>query len=274
MGQVVHQPIESVIVRTFNEIARSANDTRADDQTWLDQMSLIIHDCGVAEMGFLGAQALALALVEREWDDLEFDVRATYDLSFKVYAMQKTNRAWSTIDNYIRTARLWFLENTRPLGPVDVPLRLPNGKLQKENGEPLYTPVEFDARKVDLTKLMVCNATARAGRMTPRLWSLLADPMVRCEDLTEELREPREGTQEALRFLLVGPTLLAQRGLDEVIIVDDNGFNWEDYYQNEDLTRDAIDRIMKVLGIKMDDELIVEGIRKQRLTDERFGFED
>jgi len=228
------------------------------DEWFLEVDQAIKLSSSLAE-GFRLVFATQLARVQSVWDDLSLSIRKQYDLDFKNYATSRApNYSWSTIDNWIRAARTYVIEAKLPFKTVEVPERDELGHPVYENGKVLTREEKVNPYRIPISKLVVARSLADKGQLdaNPQVLEKLVDDYYSVEDLRAEIFSPRSkevGIDLELRFKLVGPTLLAARNGDEVVLVDDDGFNWLSYYdedrEDHELVKLALDRLMRCLNI-------------------------
>ncbi len=236
----------SVVSRMFYEIDRIAEPTELDEN-WLIQMLDVIRFSQEIETGFGHTKAYALAIIRKHWDDLPFDARRTYGFDFMTFARNVTGKEKSTILNYITTAKVWFIEKTKPDTTLSLKLRDVTGKpvLNDKTGEPRTRTVEFDPYMIDLSKLLLVNSTAGRGAMTPKLWEMLADSFYTCDDIKKELAaEPHE--ESHFYFFVEGAGLFLRNGPHVICIAEE--LNWA-AYDTDSFTKEGMDKFFALLSI-------------------------
>lgn len=264
--------ISRVLDRVFSELDRldvSAKTTSG----WYDEITAALEFSDSAEIGFAHARAVTLALVKKYWDEVDEEgypliphvIKRECGFSFMNYAKAKTGAAESTIDNYIRTANIWFLGNTKPLGQIQVVKRELDGRPILQNGKPVYEYREFDPKAIDMSKLLLVNARATAGTMTEELWEKLVDPYYTCQEvhlaaLTSANPAQKEEEDLSLKFYFVGPGLYARKNGREICLCEE--FEWEPYYAGDELAVEAINHVMLCLRIPDDTYIIDQETRK------------
>lgn len=245
--------VEGVMSKVFHEL--DSLNTAEPSLEWGARMIQVLRFTQGFEVGFTHAKAYALAIIKEHWDDLPFEFRREHGFSFMEFARLYTGKERSTIDNYINTAKVWFIDKIKPLGRIKVIERAPDGKPLKEGGIYQTTEKEFNPFLVDMSKLLLLNSRASRGKMTERLWEMLVDDFYTCEDVSLESMGglTPDGTGMSLRFFIEGPGLYAQYGPDVICIAEE--LNWEDYEQGG-LSKDAINRLLLVLNITLDEDAI------------------
>lgn len=243
-----------VLTRTFKELD-ALHTPDVPSPMWFKSVYDLIIFSQQIEAGFGHAKAYALAIIAEQWEELPVDLRRQFGYTFKTFARNVTGKEPSTIDNYIRTARVWFVQKVNPGRPVEIKIRGEDGKpIVDEYGKQLTQQVEFAPFNVDMTKLLLCNAAAVKGTMTPRLWEMLVDPFYTVADLHRELSE--NGSPQSFvspSFFLLGPGLYCEVAGEQYCIAEE--LNWADYEKGGPV-KDAIDRIMKVLDIVFDEDAV------------------
>lgn len=206
------------------------------------------------ETGFGHAKAYTLAIIKEHWEDLPFEFRKEHGFSFMTFAKLYTGKQRSTIDNYIHTAKVWFIDKVKPMGRVKVIEREKDGKPIKEGGAFKSRDVEFCPYQIDMSKLLQVNSRATKGTMTERLWEMLVDDFYSCDDVAlEHMGRTSGGEDFQLRFLIEGPGLYAQLGPDIICISEE--LAW-DQWESGGLGREAINKLMMLLGVTLDEDQI------------------
>ena len=267
-----------IVGRMFNEmdILRTKgvlyveHNSSQDLVNWFIQITDLVIWAGKMQSGFSLVRAYALAVIQDAWDDLPLELRKPYNLDFWVYARVQTgDKERSTIDNYIRTARTWFMGGLDLPKEVRVVRRDSSGKIVQKDGEPVYETIEFNPATVMPSKLLVCNARVKAGTMTDELWTALADPYYDYGDVRTLLTKSAsnggvEGLVAGIQFYFVGPVLVARVDGEEVLVAEE--FNWGAYYDEPDgPARFAIERLCLLLGIRLDEVIISDEMHRKHL---------
>lgn len=255
---------EAVLTRVFHEIDVLDN-TEICDEQWLSRVMDVFKFCKSAEMGFGHGKAYALAVLRKHWEEIDFDVRKKLGFTFNIFAQAATGKEQSTIDGYIRTAQVWFISKSRPLGQIQVTVRQADGRPALDGNTYVKQYVEFNPFTVDLSKLLICNNRAASGTMTPKLWEMLADPYVTWKELHLELMSGKDENGDevdlSLKFYFLGPALMASEAGEEICVAET--LEWEDYYADvNSLTHRAIQHLMKMLNIPDEDIIIDQANRK------------
>lgn len=238
----------SVVSRMFYEIERIA-DPEVPDENWLGQMLDVIRFSQEIETGFGHSKAYALAIIKKHWDGLPFETRRKHGFDFVTFAKTTTGKERSTILNYITTAKVWFIDKTKPEGTLSLKLRDETGKvmINEMTREPRTRTVEFDPYLVEMSKLLLVNAKASRKEMTPRLWELLADPFYTCEDLKKEVYSG-DGKEADFYFFVEGPGLFLRNGPFVICIAEE--LNWAQY-ETDNHTKEGMDRFFSMLGVNI-----------------------
>ena len=243
----------SVLVRTFKELDDLSGPAEPTSE-WLGNVLNLLQFSKDIEIGFGHAKAYALAIIHSQWDIMPLELRTTLGYTFMGFAKEITGKARSTIDNDVRTARVWLIDKVSPGKPIEIKERGMNGKpILNEYGKTVTKLVEFEPYMVDMTKLLHCNARAAAGKMTERLWEMLIDPFFSCEDLILEMANGDEkGDISTPSYFLLGPMLCFELEGETYQVAE---FNWE-AYDSGGPVKIAIDRIMHLLDIVFDEDAI------------------
>ena len=95
---------------------------------------------------------------KERWDDLPFQFRNGYKLSFEVFACRETGKRWPTVDKRIRAAGTFLGKGKGPtMGSVELPIRDEFGEADQQN--PQYERIEWDAKRVPISKLTAIRST-------------------------------------------------------------------------------------------------------------------
>lgn len=251
---------DGVMSRVLIEIQKLNQETGVD-VTWFSKAMNLFTFFNNIETGFGHAKACILYLIKERWEDLEYEVRRQYDLSFMTFARRLTGKENSTIDNWMRVAKVWLMpDGVRPAFEIPVVQREVNGKPKvDEYGKQIVQYESFDPYKVDMTKLLLLTNKASSGAMTDRLWELAADPYYTCEDIRYEIVNGAGNDSPVLKYILVGPDIYATRDGESVpVITADEGINWDAFYYGDGLEKEAIQELLHRLGIKLDEDVIYD----------------
>jgi len=204
---------------------------------------------GSLSEGFKLVRATALAMIEDVWEELPFAARKQYDFQFRLYAEKRCpDLTWTTIQNHVRAARTFVLRGVKPSAAVTI------------EGETF----EFNPIETPISKLVLARSVAESGKIdaNPRLWELIVDPKTDVADLRHELfsdRSKEVGIEPEFKFDISGPFLVVKYNGEEAIV---GNFDWEAYYEGHGIVKPAIDHLLKLLGITLDDEIIYQTARK------------
>ena len=248
----------SVITKLFAEIDKLARGTN-NDRAWVESLLEVIRFSQDIEVGFGHAKADVLALIKDSWDNLPLDVRKEYGFAFMNFARLFTGKERSTIDNYVNTARIWFIDKARPPGQIRIPQRDPEGRILKDGNNKQYHWVEFDPRMVEMSKLLLVNSRATKGEVTERIWELLVDPFVSCEELRLFLASEISKDEPDFYYISLGPGVFVRANGEVVCIAE--SLNWDEYETNA-LVKQGIDRLLKALDIRLDEDFIYDQFKK------------
>jgi hypothetical protein len=199
-------------------------------------------------------KAMILALYERAWNDIPPDVRQPLGITFTDFAMKFSNREVATLNNYLRVARWWFLEEetTKRLpSHVDIP-ETKNGRLVlRPNGEPVINRVPFEPHLIPHSKLLVATRQLHEDKLKPNHFAMLADSSFTRDDIVKHLNDSAIASNDLPVYYIEGPFLVIARGGEEKVFAN---LNWEEY--DHELVREAINRILDVLNIDRDEDAI------------------
>lgn len=226
------------------------------DDEWLNQLVIIMNQIDAFQEGFNHIRAIILAHIYRAWDDLPFDVRKLYSLSFEVFCIRHVpGLSWETIRNHIRMAETFYLDNRRPLGKIPIPVRR-NGKQVYENNKAVVEYIEWDPQTVPMSKLVLARHAVESGTITETQWSQLADPHVRYEDFRRALKDPTSSGEPQIRFVWEGPYLVALHYGEAIPLME--VVCWDAFYDvdhpHHEPARRAVTTLCKALGALLDDE--------------------
>ena len=242
---------DSIITRLFFEIEK-VSEPEVVDESWLAQLMDVIKFSQDIETGFGHAFYYALYTIKKHWEDLPFELRKQYNYTYMDFARLVTGRESSTILNGISTAQLWFEEKPHPEGTITIAVRDISGRpvVNSMTGEIRTKSVEFSPYLVDMSKLLMVNAKARAGEMTPKLWECLVDDYFTCEDLRQILREKVTPEQEEFYYFVEGPGLFVRDGGRVFCLCEE--MTWAEY-ENDWEHRKAMDKFLTMLGVKLEE---------------------
>ena len=254
---------ESVVTRLFGEIEKLKNVTNVDE-SWFKTVMDVIAFCGSIEVGFAHGRAFMLAIVKPKWDDLPFAVRKQFGLDFMSFARAVTGKEESTINNYINTANVWFINKVRPNGVVRIVERDVEGRpIMKADGTPVTKDVEFNPFMIDMSKLLAVNSRAAKGEMTDRIWEVLTDPTYDCSDVQKEHSVAKiNGEMPDEYFINIGPGIYYKSGPDLVCVIEE--LNWGEY-ESDPLVKKGIDQILRCLHVKLDETYIYD-LNRQKVV--------
>lgn len=247
MGALINGALigQSVVERAISELLRIPEDVPDPYERFmkLDNVNKAVYSI---EEGFKLLRAASFCLTEDVWDELPLEIRRKYNYQFQIYAiMNAPDLGWSTIQNQMRAARTFLIKGIRP-----------------KDDRP------FDPIKIPISKLVLARSVAENGSIheKPELWTMLTDSKVTFGDIRSTLFANPKLSPE-ISYALIGPTLVAsQHGMDAVII-DDCGFNWECYYDDEcpeyEIVKKSVDRILSLFNIKKDEDIIIDQTIKE-----------
>ena len=247
---------ESVLTHLFSDLDH-LNSPLAVDAEWFTQVVDLLTFSTTIKEGFGHARAYALAIIKQHWEEIGIDIRKQYGFSFDSFAHSATNKKASTINNYIRTAEVWFIQKINPGKQIEITTRDQEGKpIRDEKGRVITSWKDFTPYIIDLSKLLAVNARAASGTMTTKLWEMLIDDYYSCEDIQLEAAG-KDGEKDFYRpsFFLLGPGLYVEVAGETKCIAEE--LNWEGY-ETDDYIHDAIDLMLKVLDVMNEEDRIRE----------------
>jgi len=224
------------------------------DSSWLATLEDHIRYAKEIKDGFEVYMATVLAIAKMGWDSLEETVKHPHS-NFMQWALSLCPD-WEavTIYNYVSVAEQWILNiDNKPLpDKVEILVRTNTGLPIVEHGELVKERVEFDPFKINISKLLTAKGTYRRDSMTPELWEKLTDPHFSRNDLSNAINKDKIINGNTTQYVLEGEYIVVLDGINEFII---GSLNLEDY-ENDDLIKNSIDRIIKFLGIERDEDAI------------------
>lgn len=261
-SSVATKTANAVLHRVFAEIKSLANPAECTPE-WIANSLNILRFSADIEVGFAHSKATMLAIIKQQWENTPIDFRKTHGFAFINFAKQWTGgKAQSTIDAYILTAKLWILDDFGKGKLVSIKKRAADGKpIRNEYGAEIRETVEFCPYAVELSKLGILNPRAQKNDMTETLWEMLVDPFFTCDDLRAEHTKDAEdgnGHQYTLSYGLQGPMLVVYQNGNAVEIAE---MNWENY-ETDPLVKEAINQVLRVLNVQMDEDRIFDMIRQ------------
>lgn len=243
---------DSVVGRLFYEIDRIAQPQEVSSE-WLTQLLDVIKFSQDIETGFGHAKAYALAIIQQHWEELPLDVRKGYDYQFMTFARLVTGREKSTILNYISTAQLWFIDKMAPEGTISIKVRDSSGRpvVNAATGEVRTKTVDFNPHRVDMTKLLHVNSTARKGEMTPQLWEMLVDDYYSCDDIRAVLSSGKDLEHDEFYYFIEGPGLFVKINGMSYCLTEE--LNWAGCL-DDPMTQEAMGKFLSMLGVSLTTE--------------------
>lgn len=191
--------------------------------------------------------AITLYTMRRAWDHLGEEgawrlwkqnpwcPEDDFNYSFEQYAQRRTGYKWTTLNNMIRTARLWFVRDNH----VEIPERVE--AVDPKTGERTGEIVEFNVWDVDSSKLYLCNSKLLRGEMTEEDWGVLANPKSTFNDVWKNVvrSDEPDGPRGFYLYLEGGLLFAAETGFEPVAVgelfVDDDS----------DLVQKGLDRLIR-----------------------------
>lgn len=231
-----------------------------DATQWRDQLVAItdmIHQLG---NGLSVIEAVLLAIMEDRWQQFDIEWRNMYQDDFEVYVWRKYQRKPGTIRADLRAVRIFLLNDkaVKPFGTLELPKRDITGEILKDdNGKLLTERVEWDPTQTTLAKLKVAVPLVEQNKITPKVWSMLADDHVSSSQMVKtiytETQDDPHPPQLVIKYRLQGPVLVAYENGNEVEICE---LNFEQYYEEPySLKHRALDKLMAALGLTLDEHV-------------------
>ena len=247
----------AVIHKLFLELDRLANKDEINDE-WFEDVFEAFTFIKNIETGFGHAKAYALFLIKTHWLELPYEIRRKYGFEFMLFAQLVTGKDISTINNNLRTAELWLSKKINPGHAIRVVDRDTNKKPL-----PSHHYVEFDPYTIDLSKLLLVNSRAEKGEIPDRIWEMLVDDTFSCSDVQQELRGNPEPSEEPQNYWYCeGSLLIYKQGLERTIVAELNFAA----YETDQNVKDAVDKLLSILSIRLDDFYIYEEFKKEFVT--------
>ncbi len=244
----------AVIHKLFIELDRLAKRDEINDEWFEDVFEAYKFIVGI-ETGFTLAKAYALYLIKKNWMQLPYDIRRNYGFEYLNFAQLVTGKEISTINNYTRTAEIWVEKGVSPGHAIKVVDR-------DEKDRPLNTThyEDFSPYRIDMSKLLVLNARADKGEMTEGDWERLMDDTVSCGDIQKFLRDKTNPSGEpASYWYCEADWLVYKHNLDRIPVAQINFAE----YETDNNVREAIDRLLSILNIKLDEKYLYEMFKKE-----------
>lgn len=250
----------------FSKVETSGDEGEAFQ--WIKSMRQYVRFCTTAEEKFSTAQALAVAYVERHWNQLPLSFRKQFNLDFYRWACADTGKSATTIDNHLRAVKTFFFDGIAPGLSVDIPRRDPNKKvvLDPNTGKPVMEAKLWNPMIPPISKLVLARSKAVNGELNAKQWAMLMDDGVTFDQLQVEMSKgggSRGGG--GIRFRLEGTGLYAVEGNQTAPIGE---LSFKDFYENPDsLEHRALSRMLLMLGVNLDEQLILREEAKKAIDD-------
>lgn len=246
----------------FQRIDEVASRRESQNEQWEKELLTALRLCEQVKLGTQSAQAYALAIIEDNWDDMSMDFRKEYNYQFAVLVLRETGVQPSTMDNYTRAARVFFLEDHKPLGKVEVTKYDEYKRPVVRDGTPVKELQDFDPSRVPISKLSLMAPLARQEKMTAVLWNMLADNEVTVDALKKVIYKKEDDDDDedpSLRYTMEGNRIIAHEFGERVEI-------GEIYFDmgESDLGRTAIRRLLLALSIPYEEDVITRMIQNAR----------
>lgn len=266
--------------RILSEIANLGNqfmDCDTPDQTtrWLTDVNEMFSFCTGIEDGSLKGQAALLINMQALWPDLPLKFRESWKNDFWFFAETKTGKDQDTLKNHMRAVRVFLINKKAPSGPVAVPKRDVTGApILNKAKEPEMEHVVWDPVTVPTAKLVAIAARAQADQMTPKLWTVAADPGGTWKQMQIALSEANSGGGGGsgdgfdMSFYLAGPYLFVREGAFEAFVAD-LSLPYDDdivLTSPDNLRERALRKLFTLLGVKEESKTAQEALERVGLT--------
>lgn len=230
-------------------------------QEWIANLRRYIGFCTEAKEKFSTAEAVGLAYMKRHWDQLPLSFRKKFNMDFYVWACAVTKNTASTIDNHLRAVETFFFDGIAPKLSIEVPVRDANKKIviDPDTGKPKTEIKKWNPLIPPISKLVLARSKAVNNGLTRQHWAMLMDDGCTWEQFQIEMSKGggggAGGNGAGIHYRLEGTGLYAVEDAKSVAVGE---LSFKDYYENPDsLTHRAINRLMLMLGINLDEQLIL-----------------
>lgn len=249
-------------------------ETTVQKDDWLSNVNEMFEFCKGVEDGSLKGQAALLINLQSYWPDLPLKFRKAWNDNFWFFAETKTGKDQGTLENHMRAVRVFMIGKKAPAGTVAIPVRDATGVPVKDSANaPTMQYVPWDPVNVPISKLVAIAARANADQMTPRLWSIAADPGGTWTQLQMALSETNSGGGGGsddfdMNFYLAGSLLFVKEGQVEAY-VGDIGLPYDDdvnLTSSDSLRERALRRMFTLLDIKKESDTANEALARMGLT--------
>jgi hypothetical protein len=259
------EPARVAVLKIITELSDHNEKFEPQSTDWVTHLDHSIVFMTAAKRGLTTAQLYGLAIVKQHWNELPLDWRLPYNNDFWFYACLRSGRQQNRLEDLISAVEVFMLEGVKPFEAVPVPKRNQYGGIIP--GE--FEFREFDPLEIDLGKLFAVKSRAVNDQMTEKLWSMLVDPQITVTELQLELMggttQGSSSPDTSMKFRMDGPVLVVQEGAFTAELGEITA--WDAYYENKDsLESRGIRRLMAVLGIKLDEEILLEKALEVRRT--------
>lgn len=264
--QLAEDVAGAVTTKILSDLTQMDESFERFSDEWADRMDKTLIYVSRAREGLSTAQAYALAIIKRRWDEFPLSFRVQYNGDFWLYACLRTGRQMRRLELLVDAAEIFLIEEIKPFGSVEVPVRDDTGKVI--DGKVEYK--EWKPEDVPLNKLVLVKDRAKNNQMTPELWSMIMDNVITPTEVQSELLGVGKGilpkaADHTMRFRFEGPTLVASENGISIALGEFDC--WDQYYNDpSSLEHRALKRMIAVLGIRMDDEIILNTALKEKRT--------
>ncbi|HMN10758.1 MAG TPA: hypothetical protein PKD55_00370 [Bellilinea sp.] len=259
LSDLSSQGAVAMVRRVTETLHRLPDLTPENQKEWTDNLLSLLRMAVGVKKGVTIIEAHTLWLFKKNWDSLDYEFRSRYDMQFDVFAQRETDGlSIDTIENYMRAARVFLEEGYKPDGPVEVPVRDEEGNLITENGRPKMKEVAWDPTQADITKLVLLTSLARTGQLDNErsLLSMAMDSKATVSQMRLALYGAPGADKEPnydLRFRLEGPMLVVSQNGRSAPVAE---FLFDEY-ETDELVKQGIDRLLSMLSIRKDEQIIL-----------------
>lgn len=258
LGDAGADIITSILIRQVEEVAEKFE---PQNDLWEKDILHTLRLCKGVEKGSKSAQAYILAVVRDRWQDLNIEFRRNYSFTFDTFVLRETDWMPSTCDNYLRSAKTFFIDKKAPDFPVEITSYDEYRRPILKDGKPVKRLEDFNPAKCDITKLNLVRPLVEQGKMTKTLWNMTADREVTVDALKKEIYGKKENDEEqdtSLCFKVRGTSIVAVEFGEEVEI-------GEIFFEmgTTELGRSAIRRLLMLMGVEYEEDVLARMIQSK-----------
>ena len=216
---------------------------------WLDEAGSVLQFANALEERNSLVRGVILKVVREKWSSIRLEDKSlVYD--FQEWAERITKKDSKTIDNWMRTARV-FIFNPKGINfpktvDYDIVTHTLNGRVTRET-----VTVDFDPEKIQHSKLVAACRQVSDNEMTDKKWSALASPHVGFSEFLGVLHgdgptlKIKERNKSSVRR--EGPILYRHFGPDDDVEILE--FNPSEFDDDTSRVREDIRDVMSFLGV-------------------------